>query len=104
MRKSGAEIADKITDILMLEERDVLHKWETKQIVVKPKEENIAQYVNETLLTLRWFLVHKIIEDTKKSVSSNSTEDNSELLTNIKDYLGLTKLIAKNLGRVLARF
>lgn len=99
-----AEIAEKITDILMLEERDALHKWETKQIVVKPKEENIAQYVNETLLTLRWFLVHKIIEDTKKSVSSNSAEDNSELLTNIKDYLGLTKLIAKNLGRVLARF
>jgi DNA primase len=98
------EIAEKITDILMLEERDALHKWETKQIVVKPKEENIAQYVNETLLTLRWFLVHKIIEDTKKSVSSNSAEDNSELLTNIKDYLGLTKLIAKNLGRVLARF
>lgn len=98
------EIAEKITDILMLEERDALHKWETKQIVVKPKEENIAQYVNETLLTLRWFLVHKIIEDTKKSVSSNSSEDNSELLTNIKDYLGLTKLIAKNLGRVLARF
>lgn len=98
------EIAEKITDILMLEERDTLHKWETKQIVVKPKEENIAQYVNETLLTLRWFLVHKIIEDTKKSVSSNSSEDNSELLTNIKDYLGLTKLIAKNLGRVLARF
>lgn len=100
----NTEIADKITGILMLEERDALHKWETKQIVVKPKEENIAQYVNETLLTLRWYLVNKIIEDTKKSVSSDSSEDNSELLMNIKDYLGLTKLIAKNLGRVLARF
>jgi len=98
------EISDKITDILMLEERDTLHKWETKQIIVKQKEESIAQYVNETILTLRWFLVHKIIENTKKSVSSINSDDNSEILTNIKDYLSLTKLIAKNLGRVLARF
>lgn len=98
------EVADKITSILMLEERDSLHQWEKKQIVVKQKEETIAQYVNETILTLRWYLVHKIIDDTKNSVSSNIEIDNSEILTSIKDYLGLTKVIAKNLGRVLARF
>ena len=100
----STEVADKITSILMLEERDSLHQWEKKQIVVKQKEETIAQYVNETILTLRWYLVHKIIDDTKNSVSSNIEIDNSEILTSIKDYLGLTKVIAKNLGRVLARF
>lgn len=98
------EVADKITSILMLEERDSLHQWEKKQIVVKQKEETIAQYVNETILTLRWYLVHKIIDDTKNSVSSNIEDDNTEILLSIKDYLGLTKVIAKNLGRVLARF
>jgi DNA primase len=88
----------------MLEERDSLHQWEKKQIVVKQKEETIAQYVNETILTLRWYLVHKIINDTKNLVSSNIEDDNTEILLSIKDYLGLTKVIAKNLGRVLARF
>lgn len=98
------EVADKITSILMLEERDSLHQWEKKHIVVKQKEETIGQYVSETILTLRWYLVHKIIDDTKNSVSSNIEDDNSEILLSIKDYLGLTKVIAKNLGRVLARF
>lgn len=98
------EVADKITSILMLEERDSLHQWEKKHIVVKQKEETIGQYVSETILTLRWYLVHKIIDDTKNSVSSNIEDDNTEILLSIKDYLGLTKVIAKNLGRVLARF
>ena len=98
------EVADKITSILMLEERDSLHQWEKKHIVVKQKEETIGQYVSETILTLRWYLVHKIIDDTKNSVSSNIEDDNTEILLSIKDYLGLTKIIAKNLGRVLARF
>jgi DNA primase len=98
------EISEKITTILMLEERDVLHKWHEKKIVVQHKKETTAQLVNETIVTLRWYLVNKLIEETKKQLTNDPETDNTEILTNVMDYLGLTKVFSKNLGRVLARF
>jgi len=49
------EFTQEITDILMLEEQMSLHNWESKQIIVKLKDQSISQYVSETILTLRWF-------------------------------------------------
>ncbi len=99
------EKAEKVVSILMLEERDSLHNWfEKKQIVVKQKTETVGQLVTETLLTLRWFLVNKIIENTKNKVSKESDADNAEYLNLVKDSLFMTKVFSKNLGRVLMRF
>lgn len=102
--QTSPEIADKITSILMLEERDILHKWESRKIVVEDKNINLAQSVNETILSYRWYLLNSIIEENKNKITSDVSIDNSEILTTIKDYLSLTSVIAKNLGRVLARF
>ena len=102
--QTSPEIANKITSILMLEERDVLHKWESRKIVVEDKNINLAQSVNETILSYRWYLLNSIIEENKNKITSDVSIDNSEILTTIKDYLSLTSVIAKNLGRVLARF
>lgn len=102
--QTSPEIANKITSILMLEERDILHKWESRKIVVEAKNVNLAQSVNETILSYRWYLLNNIIEENKNNITSDVTIDNSEILTTIKDYLSLTSVIAKNLGRVLARF
>ncbi|WP_353168524.1 DNA primase [Flavobacterium sp.] len=102
--QTSPEIANKITSILMLEERDILHKWESRKIVVEDKNVNLAQSVNETILSYRWYLLNSIIEENKNNITSDVTIDNSEILTTIKDYLSLTSVIAKNLGRVLARF
>jgi DNA primase len=98
------EISEKITSILMLEERDVLHKWHEKKIVVQQKSETTAQLVAETIVTLRWFLVNKLIEESKKELSPDPAIDNSEVLSTVMDYLGLTRVFSNNLGRVLARF
>ena len=102
--QTSPEIANKITSILMLEERDILHKWESRKIVVEAKNVNLAQSVNETILSYRWYLLNRIIEENKNNITADVTIDNSEILTTIKDYLSLTSVIAKNLGRVLARF
>lgn len=102
--QTSPEIANKITSILMLEERDVLHKWESRKIVVEDKNINLAQSVNETILSYRWYLLNSIIEENKNKITTDISIDNSEILTTIKDYLSLTSVIAKNLGRVLARF
>jgi DNA primase len=96
-------IAQEVTSILMNEEREVLHNWETKQIVVKQKEQSIGQFVTETILTLRWYLVNKIIDDLKSELVEKNQEDNSEILSMVVDYLGLTNVFSKKLGRVMSR-
>ncbi|HLP65694.1 DNA primase [Flavobacterium sp.] len=97
------EISNEVTSILMNDEREVLHNWETKHIYVKGKDQTIGQYVSETILTLRWFLVNKIIEELKGSVTSEPETDNSETLSMVVDYLGLTNMFSKKLGRVISR-
>ena len=102
--QTSPEIANKITSILMLEERDILHKWESRKIVVEKKNINLAQSVTETILSYRWYLLNKVIEENKNNITADVTVDNTEILTTIKDYLSLTTVIAKNLGRVMVRF
>ncbi|MFB0911578.1 MAG: DNA primase [Flavobacterium sp.] len=96
------EFAQEVTDILMEDERVVLHNWEGQNIFPKYKKDTIGQNVSETILTLRWYLVGKIIEEIKSSITS--TSDNTEPMTMIKDYLGLTSAFSKKLGRVMSRF
>jgi len=98
------ELAQEVTHILMEEEREVLHNWESKQIVVKQKNQTISQYVSETILTLRWFLVDKIINDLKNSISNEPEADNSEILSTAVDYYTLINSFSSKLGRVLSRY
>ena len=98
------ELAQEVTTILMNEEREVLHNWEVQQIYVKQKEATISQYVTETIITLRWYLVNNIIDDLKNSISTDEDSDNSETLEMVMAYLGLTHIFSKNLGRVLSRY
>ena len=102
--KNFRELAQEVTTILMNEEREVLHNWEVQQIYVKQKEETISQYVTETIITLRWYLVNNIIDDLKNSISTDEDSDNSETLEMVMAYLGLTHIFSKNLGRVLSRY
>lgn len=99
------EIANEVTSIVMNEEREVLHNWEVKQIVVKQKNQTIAQFTSETILTLRWFLVNKIIDELKQNIvnKTEETENNNETLSLVVDYLGLTSMFSKKLGRVMSR-
>lgn len=88
----------------MNEEREVLHKWELQQILVKQKEETISQYVTETIITLRWYLVNNIIDTLKNSLTNDVEVDNREALEMAMAYLGLTHIFSKRLGRVLSRY
>ena len=98
------ELAHEVTSILMNEEREVLHNWEVQQIYVKQKEATISQYVTETIITLRWYLVNNIIDDLKNNLSTEEEQDNREALEMVMAYLGLTHVFSKRLGRVLSRY
>lgn len=104
LKQIKPEIANEVTSILMHEEREVLHNWESQQIIVKLKDKTIGQYVTETILTLRWYWVNKIIDELKTEVVTQNNEDNSETLAMVMDYLGLTNMFSKKLGRVMSRY
>ncbi|WPR72698.1 DNA primase [Flavobacterium sp. NG2] len=96
------EYAQEVTDILMEDEKLVMHNWEGQNIFPKTKNDTIAQNVNETILTMRWYLVGSIIEELKNSISPDT--DNMESLSMIMDYNTLTNSFSKKLGRVMSRF
>jgi DNA primase len=98
------EFSQEVTDIIMNDERITLHNWEGQNIFPKTKEQSISQYVSETILTLRWYLVDKIIEEIKSSVSSEPEVDNIESLSMTMDYSKLINSFSKKLGRVMSRY
>lgn len=97
------ELAQEVTSILMNDERYSLDNWEAKNIFVKAKDQTISQYVSETILTLRWLLVSKIIKELQASVSNEPEVDNHEILLGVRDYNELTNMFSKKLGRVISR-
>jgi DNA primase len=98
------ELSQEVTTILMDEEKVALHNWEAKQIYVKLKDTTISQYVSETILSLRWFLVSKIIDEIKKSITNEAQTDNSENLSLVIDYSKLISNFSNKLGRVMSRY
>ncbi len=98
------EIAQEVTSILMNDEQELLANWEAKNIFVKQKEQSISQNVTETILSLRWFFVDKIVGELKATISQDANQDNSETLSLVNDYNGLKNMFSKKLGRVISRY
>lgn len=98
------EFAREVTDILMEDEKLSLHNWEAQNIFVKHKNDSVGQYVSETILTLRWYLVDRIIEELKEEISPDAEADNSEVLSVAMDYYKLISSFSSRLGRVMSRY
>ena len=104
LMRLDADFAQEVTDILMEDEKLVLHDWVGQNIFPKTKNETIGQEVTETILTLRWYLVGSIIEELKSSISSELNSDNTEPLSLVMDYNILIHSFSKKLGRVMSRY
>ena len=98
------EFAQEVTDILMEDEKLSLHDWSGQNIFVKQKNETISQYVSETILTMRWYLVDKIIEELKGSILPEPDADNTDSLSLAMDYYKLINSFSNKLGRVMSRY
>jgi DNA primase len=95
-----SETAGVVTDILMEEEKYVLHNWEGKEIYVKEKKYTVGQVVSETILNFRRYLVSQKIQELSERVK-NSNNGNDSNLQEIMDYITLKKLLSEKLNRVL---
>jgi len=98
------EFAQEVTNILMEDEKVVIHDWEGQNIFPKHKNVTIEQNVSDTIFSLRWYLVSKIIHDLKNSLMTDPQEDNSEVLSMVVDYSKLLNNFSKKLGRVVVPY
>lgn len=103
LKQVPPDLSDEITSIIMDDERYNLHNWEKQNIFVKSKEVAISQYVSETILTLRSYLIFSVIEEFKKQLLEQ-TENIRELLSDIVEYNKLKHTLSAQLGRVMPRF
>lgn len=95
------ENSSEVTNILMEEEQYVLHDWERMEIFVKNKEEGIGRLVNETILSLRRYLVNQKINELNREVKEASPEESPLILQDIMDYLTLKRVLSNKLNRVM---
>ncbi|MFK5983474.1 MAG: DNA primase [Flavobacteriaceae bacterium] len=95
------EGAQLITNILMNEEKYTLHRWDEKEIYVKDKNIGISQFVTETILNLRRFLIDSKIKDLSKSAMVNGSFEDDTVLSTTLDFQSLRKLITDKLNRVV---
>ncbi len=100
----SSEHSQMVTDILMLEEKELLHNWETKHIYVKTKTQNVSQYVSETIISLREYLINKLIMDLMQSYSSEAENDLEEIKATINDYNKLKVSLTNKIGRIRSTY
>lgn len=97
------EKAKIITDVFMENEKYQLHDWERKNIYVKEKKKNVAQLLEQTLLSLRMLLIKNNIDVLFNDIKQeNSNKEN--ILTAINDYNHLENKFARKLDTVVRRF
>ena len=90
-----------VADLIMENEKYFLHSWETKNIFVKSKENDIGQLVNETILSFRKNLINQKINVLKSQLQENTSKNNKDLLEDIMNYNSLKKIVSNKLNRVL---
>jgi len=93
------ELEIEITNILMNDEKYMLHDWKRNSIFPKPKNKSISQLVIETILNLRCFLIDKKLNEFKEKISENI--DNKLVLEDVINYSSLKTRLSKKLNRVI---
>ena len=100
VNRADEQTAQEITTILMNDEKYQLSDWERKNIFPKSKLHGIPQLVNETILSLRCFLIDQKVTEFKQE-TQKKTENNKTLLEDVLNYSNLKMLLSRKLNRVL---
>ena len=94
------DLAPLVTNIVMDNEKYTLHDWARNNIIPKEKEHTVSQFVSQTILSLRCYLIDQKVADFKEETLRNDT-DSKSVIEDVKDYLGLKMLLSRKLGKVI---
>ena len=96
-----------ISNLIMENERYTLAGWlEKKQVFVKEKnsEEVLTNLVTETLISLREYLINKLIMDMMNNYNKEEENDLEELMSTINDYNKLKVSLTNKIGRIRSTY
>jgi DNA primase len=99
-----AEFAQEVTDILMEDERVTLHNWDGQNIFVKQKTETVSQHTSEIIISMREYLINKLILDLMSEFPEQSDTDQEELKVLINDYNKLKVNLTGTIGRIRSTY
>ena len=94
------DAATEVTSILMEDEKYNLHDWERNHIIPKEKAHSIAQLVNQTILSLRCYLIDQKVAEYKTETLKDNI-DSKSIIEDVKDYVSLKMLLSRKLGKVI---
>jgi DNA primase len=98
------QFAQEVTDILMEDERLTLHKWDDQNIFVKQKSETVSQHTSEIIISMREYLINKLILDLMSEFVEKPDSDQEELKVLINDYNKLKVNLTGTIGRIRSTY
>jgi DNA primase len=98
------QFAQEVTDILMEDERLTLHKWDGQNIFVKQKSETVSQHTSEIIISMREYLINKLILDLMSEFVEKPDSDQEELKVLINDYNKLKVNLTGTIGRIRSTY
>ncbi len=98
------QFAQEVTDILMEDERVTLHKWDDQNIFVKQKSETVSQHTSEIIISMREYLINKLILDLMSEFIEKPDYDQEELKVLINDYNKLKVNLTGTIGRIRSTY
>ncbi len=98
------QFAQEVTDILMEDERVTLHKWDGQNIFVKQKSETVSQHTSEIIISMREYLINKLILDLMGEFVEKPDSDQEELKILINDYNKLKVNLTGTIGRIRSTY
>ncbi len=98
------QFAQEVTDILMEDERVTLHKWDDQNIFVKQKSETVSQHTSEIIISMREYLINKLILDLMGEFVEKPDSDQEELKILINDYNKLKVNLTGTIGRIRSTY
>ncbi|MCX7546660.1 DNA primase [Xanthomarina sp. F1114] len=100
-KDADTDLVAEMTTILMEDERYTLSDWERQNIFPKKKTDSIAQLVNETILSLRCFLISKKIDALSAETKNNLQVQYRDILEEVIGYKKLDNLLSRKLNKAL---
>lgn len=98
------QFAQEVTDILMEDERVTLHKWDDQNIFVKQKSETVSQHTSEIIISMREYLINKLILDLMSEFVEKPDSNQEELKVLINDYNKLKVNLTGTIGRIRSTY
>jgi DNA primase len=89
-----------VSSLLMEDQKYELHNWESQNIFVKTKDEDVSRLVTETLLSFRTLLIFKVIQELLNGVQQSDNQAGGDTLNEIYEYNKLKVNISRRITHV----